>query len=267
MKLRILSDLHIEFHPFAIPAMPDDSATVLVLAGDVGVIYRREELEAFLRDAAARFRAVIYILGNHEYYRGQWPAARASLPSWNLPDNLHVLERDVVRIDDVHFVGATLWTDFDGGSLDTMRAVEHAIHDYHYIDSGAGPAGERIHLRPEAVYEDHRVSLAWLESTLGALHARGETAVLVTHHGFSRRSIHEHFRDNALNGAFVSECADMIKRTAPLLAIHGHVHNSFDYRLGTTRVLVNPRGYTRRDDTQENLAFDPCLGLDLETLS
>ncbi len=266
MKLRILSDLHIEFHPFVIPPLPDDAATTLVLAGDVGVIYRRQELEAFLRAAAARFRAVVYVLGNHEYYRGQWPAARVALQSWGLPANLHVLERDSVEIDGVCFVGATLWTDFDGASLEVMQGAEQSLYDFHYIDTGTGAQGERIHLRSDDVLEDHRGARAWLHETLAALAARGQRTVLVTHHGFALDSIHERFRDNPLNGAFVSDCAALITQTRPLLAIHGHVHNSFDYRLGDTRVIVNPRGYTRRDDTQENPAFDPCLHIDLEEL-
>lgn len=268
MKLRILSDLHIEFYPFAIPRTTEDDQTILILAGDIGVIHQREELESFLRAAAKQFRAVIYVLGNHEFYRGVWPDAQDALRTWNLPDNLHVLERQWVRIDDIIFVGATLWTDFEGGDAHIMEAVENTLNDYHYIRVSPGNDTEECKLKPTMILDDHRRSLAWLDKTLGEFHRRGERCVLVTHHGVSHLSIHDTYRDNPLNGAFVSDCTALIERSRPELAIHGHVHNSFDYRLGRkpneTRVIVNPRGYTRSDDTQENPVFDPVLTIDLE---
>lgn len=267
MKLRILSDLHIEFHPFDIPPMDDDDETVLILAGDIGVIYRAAELESFLREAAARFRAVIYVLGNHEFYRGIWPDAMQALRGWNLPGNIHMLERECVQIDDVVFVGATLWTDFDGEDRSVMQAADQSLNDFHYIRVNAGTDAEADRLKPEHVLDDHNRSRAWLTTTLGALRAQGKRTVLVTHHGISRLSIHESYRDNPLNGAFVSDCVGVLKRTGPELVIHGHVHNSFDYRLatefGSTRIVVNPRGYTQCDATQENALFDPLLTVDL----
>lgn len=267
MKLRILSDLHIEFHPFTIPATDQDQETVLILAGDIGVIYRRDELLSFLRAAARQFRAVIYVLGNHEFYRGIWPDAMDSLRSWALPDNVHVLERQCVRIDDIIFVGATLWSDFDGGDTQAMLAAERTLNDFHYIRIDAGDETEPCRLRAQMLLADFHQSLAWLDATLSEHYSRGERCVLITHHGISRASIHATYRDNALNGAFVSDCAALVQRTRPELAIHGHVHNSFDYRIGSsadsTRVIVNPRGYTRRDNTQENPAFDPLLTIDL----
>lgn len=41
-----------------------------------------------------------------------------------------------------------------------------------------------------------------------------------------------------------------------MLASHGHVHDYFDYALGNTRVLCNPRGYVGIDDGN---GFDPGL--------
>ena len=124
MKLRILSDLHIEFHPFEIPPLKTDRETVLILAGDIGVIHRKTELKSFLRQAAAQFRAVIYVLGNHEFYRGVWPDALQTLRTWHLPDNIHVLERQWVKIDDIVFLGTTFWSDFDNKDPTAMQNAE-----------------------------------------------------------------------------------------------------------------------------------------------
>lgn len=269
MKLRILSDLHIEFHPFAIPALEDDAHTILILAGDIGVIRRGDELLSFLQHAARQFRAVIYVMGNHEYYAGVWPDAANTLLGWDLPANVYVLGRTSVCIDGVVFVGATLWSDFDCGSSDTMQDAAHTLNDFHYIKT-PGASDVPRNLLPQDVLADHQKSLDWLDRTLSIFQAERQPCVLVTHHGVSRLSIHEDYKDNSLNGAFVSACDWLIQKTRPVLVVHGHVHNSFDYYIqgdaGSTRVVVNPRGYTRRDDTQENPSFDPFLTIDLENM-
>ena len=44
------------------------------------------------------------------------------------------------------------------------------------------------------------------------------------------------------------------------LWIHGHVHNNFDYMIGDTRVICNPRGY---EMYQENFEFKPDFEVDI----
>lgn len=267
MKLRILSDLHIEFHPFVIPSLAQDKETVLILAGDIGVVHRRSELQSFLEAAAAQFRAVFYVPGNHEYYAGLWPDAAQHMAQWGLPDTVHVADCDTVVIDDVAFVGATLWSDFDGADPFSMHKAEQLLNDFRYIRVQPSCGGDARSLTASDVLAHHRHSLQWLESELAQQHRAGRKTVLVTHHGFSRRSVHPTYEGNDLNGAFVSDCDDLVSDAAPALAIHGHVHNSFQYtmesRNGPVPVIVNPRGYTRRDDTQENPLFDPLLGVTL----
>lgn len=54
---------------------------------------------------------------------------------------------------------------------------------------------------------------------------------------------------------------------APDLWLHGHVHDSFDYNVGRTRVIANPAGYllnrrfaqTRDEFKFENETFNPNL--------
>lgn len=265
MKLRVLSDLHIEFHPYSIPTMKDDEHTVLILAGDIGVIRHRVELESFLRAAAKQFHAVVYVLGNHEYYGGIWPEAKNQLLKWNLPDNLHVLDRQWVQIHDIIFVGTTLWTDFDKEDAAVMHEADQILNDFYEVYARDEHDQDLSRLRPQQVLDEHKDSLRWLNATLNRFQKQGKRCVVVTHHGVSPLSVHDSYRDNSLNGAFVSDCSELFERTKPELVVHGHVHNSFDYLLGAsaTRVVVNPRGYTRSDETQENPLFDPFLTIDL----
>ena len=66
-----------------------------------------------------------------------------------------------------------------------------------------------------------------------------------------------------INACFVSDLADRIARWQPALWLHGHTHDSFDYRLGATRVVCNPRGYAP-GGVVENACFDPQLVLEVD---
>jgi Icc-related predicted phosphoesterase len=57
-----------------------------------------------------------------------------------------------------------------------------------------------------------------------------------------------------MSAAYVSDLSAVIKKGKPTAWIHGHVHESFDYRVGATRVLCNPHGYA-----SENPSFNPSL--------
>jgi len=84
--------------------------------------------------------------------------------------------------------------------------------------------------------------------------------VVITHHAPSPRSIAGKFRGNPLNPAFASNLEPIIVAHQPVLWIHGHMHDSFDYRISKTRVVCNPRGYF---PNELNPAFDPNFVIQL----
>ena len=124
MLVRYLSDIHLEFGWHELMSLEEDKDTVLVLAGDVGTVAGRhgggmEVLGRFLVDASVRFRAVVYVLGNHEFYNDCFDSARIDLYNKIIElglTNVFLLEDTSVVFDDVAFVGATLWTDYDNGN-------------------------------------------------------------------------------------------------------------------------------------------------------
>jgi len=103
-------------------------------------------------------------------------------------------------------------------------------------------------------------SVAWLDKRF-AEPFDGPT-VVVTHLAPSRGSIAEKFVGSPINAAFVSDLEARIERWQPALWLHGHVHDSFDYRVGKTRVVANPRGYAK-GGVNENRYFDPRLILEV----
>ena len=256
MKLHILSDLHNEFSPF-IP--PDTDADVVILAGDIGVgTAGMTWAEHFIE------KPTIYVAGNHEYYSGDIESDPARFRATAAELGIHFLDCATQVLDDVRFIGATLWTNFElGTSSDreverAMRAAHRAMNDFRTIALGA----RRFQpLDAVALFEQ---AVAFIAGEL-AKPFDGKT-VVVTHHSPSPKSVHPRFKGDAINGAFSSDLEYLMQRpNAPVLWIHGHTHDSFDYVVGgRTRVVANPRGYTSWHHTgdssdQENALFNPGL--------
>ena len=70
-KFQIVSDLHIEYRNDQIPEPLDyitPTAEILILAGDIGSLYKYKQLVGFLEKLCVYFKYVVYIPGNHEFY-------------------------------------------------------------------------------------------------------------------------------------------------------------------------------------------------------
>jgi Icc-related predicted phosphoesterase len=249
MKLHVLSDLHVEFGDFAVP---DVGADAVVMAGDTHVGNRglRWVLDQDLN------LPVIYVLGNHEFYREKFPALIGNVQKGAAGTNVHVLENDVVELGGFRFFGATLWSDMDlfGDVLAAMAAAARGVNDYHQIRSSY--SNQR--LSPEETVAWHRQSVNKLIEFLES--GDPERSIVVTHSCPSIQSIPERFQDHRLAPAFASNMEDIILDYQPRLWIHGHTHDSFDYTIGKTRIVCNPRGYVPNASNPE---FDPGLTIKL----
>jgi Icc-related predicted phosphoesterase len=248
MRLRILSDIHLEFTPYT---PPEVEADVVILAGDIGTGVQG------VRWARERFgdARVLYVPGNHEYYGEAFPQLIDEMRKEAEGSRVMVLNDDDLEIDGVRFLGSTLWTDFDlYGNIASAEALAAAqLEDYRRIR--LSPRLRR--LRPSDTIHAHTVSRRWLERRIAEKPGR---TVVITHHAPSTRSIDPRYIGHHYNPAFVSNLDEMITRSGAMLWIHGHIHTSFDYRLGSTRVLCNPRGYPDEPDT----GFNPKLLIDLD---
>jgi hypothetical protein len=163
------------------------------------------------------------------------------------------VENDEVIVGNVRFIGATLWTDYalfgEGYVPLAMHAAGDGLNDHRRITWTKEPWAR---FRPQEALLLHRRSRAFIETALAKPFA-GAT-VVVTHHAPHPRSVHPRYGDDLLSAAFVSDLTAVIEAGQPQMWVHGHVHNSFDYRIGATRIIANPHGYGT-----ENAAFDPIL--------
>lgn len=225
MKINFLSDLHLEFGD----DVPSPEGDVLILAGDITTRVKQKHIDWI---NSLKFEHILYVMGNHEFYRGSVEKVIAETKSL-VAKNVHVLENETVKIDGVNFHGATLWTDFDKANPISMELAEGGMNDYRAIRK----ENYAYRWRPVDALNAHRASVAYLKMNV----RKGD--VVVTHMAPSFQSIHPDFRTSRLNGCYASDLEDFMLDRQPELWFHGHVHRAMDYFVGDTRVLCNPRGY------------------------
>ncbi|CAN7344874.1 metallophosphoesterase [Bosea sp. LjRoot9] len=257
MRLLVISDLHLELGPFDLPSdIPDFD--VAVFAGDIS----RPATSALTwikmqREGLLKGRPAVFVPGNHEFYcveiesalrEGQLAAAQLGV---------HMLAPGEVRMGDVRFIGATLWTNYEllGDPVGAMRDARRQMNDHELISISID--GAPVRLEPKHALDLHRRDLEFIERHL-AEPFEGAT-VVVTHHAPHPGSVQPKYRGDGLSPAFASDLTRVIERYQPVLWIHGHDHGSHDYWVGRTRILSNQAGYTKRGGGRENPSFDPRL--------
>jgi Icc-related predicted phosphoesterase len=255
MRLQVFSDLHADVRP---PRPIEVAAGIdaVVVAGDT--CEGAERGFALLRQIVPMQIPIIAVMGNHEYYRSCLPdelgEARRVAPLYGV----HLLEDSVVVLGGVRIVGCTMWTDYaifcEANIARAMRAASDGLNDHRRITWAKTPDWRRF--RPAEALMLHKRSRGFLEGEL-ARPFDGAT-VVVTHHAPHPRSMHSRYGSDLLSAAYVSDLTAVIEAGQPSLWVHGHVHESFDYRVGATRVVCNPHGYGA-----ENPKFDPGLVLEV----
>ena len=84
----------------------------------------------------------------------------------------------------------------------------------------------------------------------------------MTHHASSKVSAAARWKNDPLTACYASDLEWLLSENISL-SVHGHMHDSSDYILNGTRVVCNPRGYSRRVGQQENAAFDDNLIIEI----
>jgi Icc-related predicted phosphoesterase len=302
MKIAICSDLHLEFGD--INLQNTENANVLILGGDICVAAdlgrpdphnimegaRSNRITDFFIRCSFQFPHVICIMGNHEHYNGDFATSGNKIKSMlesNMLSNVYLLDKEIKTIDDVTFVGGTLWTDMNKEDSLTLFHVKQGMNDFRCVKNGdrmvtrtvpiyelnpnytedgknggkysKNEAGYAIKIADKKVQEpstfspedavvDHRKMVGYIQSVIEGKF--DQKFVVVGHHAPSRLSTHPRYKnDTLMNGAYSSSLDDFIVDHPQIkLWTHGHTHEDFDYMVGSTRVICNPRGYAKYED-------------------
>ena len=267
LRFRVASDIHNEFGKLILPKTANEQDSILLLAGDICNATKRMTFTGFFQEMCERFRAVVYIFGNHEFYDGSIDTARSSfirrleLDCKDLgtfyPDNLHILENQTIDFDDVRIIGATLWTSFRNGNPIIMNEARTYMNDYALIRTGGKDGYDRL-LRPEDIFEKWWESDRYIWDQLDIARKDGKKVVFLTHHAPCQASCEGFYGES--NEFYANHYEYRLEQNGPDLIVHGHVHMKRDYVVGKTRVVCNPRGYKGHE---EMTGFDPLFELEL----
>ena len=243
MRLLIYSDLHLEFSGFDALRSGYDA---VVLAGDIDVGC---EGVKWAIDSFADV-PVFYVFGNHEFYHCEITETKRQSRELAAGTNVHLLDDDAVAIDDIDFIGGTLWTDFGlgGNTAQNMDEAEYWMNDYRQI---------RYHDEKLTSGDTQRFHYKTREhlQTSFADDASPRKRIVVTHHAPSARSLTGERITDDIGFAYASELDDWVEKSGASIWIHGHTHESVDYQIGSTRVFSNPRGYSSSRNESGNAKF------------
>ena len=290
MKIAVTSDVHLEFGDLDLHN--EENADVLILGGDIFVaedcknfglvdeqimaatpsmLARGERYYNFLKRCSERFPQVILIMGNHEHYHGDY-AETANVIHTLVGEfsNIHFLDKEWRIINGVLFFGGTLWTDMNNEDPTTLSYIAGIMNDYRGVQNSAKMVTYRVpdmtkedsdawtfkerpaQFRPEDSVEDHYAFRRALDEVL-ELHP-DLPVVVCGHHAPSKASTHPRYKSEVImNGAYSTNLDDFIlDRRQIKLWTHGHTHEDFDYMIGTTRIVCNPRGYDGYEEKADN---------------
>ena len=266
MKIRVISDLHLECCEQG-HGVPDlGKGDVLILGGDIlcarhfkknGPLHK--VYDDFLQKCVKNFDEVLYINGNHEFY-GYNVEGPFDVLAEHLPKEIHYLENDYVKIEDWVFLCCTLWTDFRNENPLEMMEASRYLNDYKTIRIGSNYRK----LNPDDTLKFHKKSKQFLIEKLEQF--KNDKVWVLTHHGPSYQSVHPKYRSAGIaNGAYVSDLDDLILNNPQIKYwSHGHTHETLDYMIGDCRVVCNPRGYYNGYNNADlNINFDPNFEVEL----
>ena len=114
MKLQIMSDLHFEMHADGgaqfIRQLDPTGVDLLVLAGDITMAQQYGELESVFKPLASKYRRILYVPGNHEYYKSspKQVAENLAMLARNVP-GVVIPWNEAVVIGGRRFFAGTMW--------------------------------------------------------------------------------------------------------------------------------------------------------------
>ena len=261
MKVKLLSDLHLEFQDEGefLPGEGD----VLILAGDICTasdLGRKGKLskryKKFFNRCVESYNKIFYVLGNHEHYNFIFDKTEDVIRE-NIPEGITLLQDQSEFYNGWHFVGSTMWAGFEDANIVSMSECQSGMNDYRCVHINKN--NQFTQLTPIHTLQAHIESVKWFNQCLPTLNG---PVFMITHHAPSYRSF-DGYREEGVMGAYATPMESFIEKHPSIKFWgHGHIHSTSNYMIGNCNVVSNPRGYFKYET---NIAFDEEMSLDLES--
>jgi len=232
LKFQIASDLHIEENDsdyintekYITPVAP-----ILILPGDIGNLYKKSQLYNFLEELCEKFLAVIYVPGNHEYYKIKY---EVPLPFYKLNfilkefeeklENLYILRQDCLEINGIIFAGCTLWSKYILAYLPKFIVRINGFSKDYYNS---------------LYYRD----LKFIKKVINYCSKNNKKLVMITHH-VPTYKIDTNKKKDKYASLYFSNLDYILESDKIHTWICGHIHYNFDIKISTTRLVCNQKG-------------------------
>jgi predicted phosphodiesterase len=229
LQLQIMSDLHIELlkedpniEDYIIP-----KTDILVLAGDIGKIYKYDQLKIFLEKLSVKFKHILYVLGNHEFYRinnieeKEIEELIQDVENMKIK-NLHILNRNSVIIQNICIIGCTLWSNAIIPIPKFIVRIKKMNNKYY----------NTLHLK----------DLNYIQYMINYCKNNKLKLVVITHHCPTYKLLENKENDDYIS-LYGSHLDHLLKNENIHTWIFGHNHKNFDYITENgTRLVSNQKG-------------------------
>ena len=236
------SDLHLEFAPAPESFFVPDPEPVLILAGDITTVRHLKQDIPFFEKAAKHWQKVFYVLGNHEFYGGEFSdrAIHDFRTALAPIENLTLLENGCEEFEGVRYIGTTLWTDYTPkdrpgnpmAQIEAIATAETRMADFRVIKGFSGMRSVAWHQR----------ALEFLKEALDGMDTG--PAVIISHHG-PLYELNEAHQGSVISPAFVSDLGglDWLWKDNLMAWVYGHLHTNICLTHRQTKIVANCRGY------------------------
>lgn len=245
MKVRLLSDLHLNRNNNKYLPIYKNDNVLTIIAGDVS-----NDINMTKTWLENNFKNVIFIEGNHIATSDNNKYSLKKLYSkykktFPINSNYCFLQNNYKVIDDYVFVGCTLWTDFSFVNTNNDNPWQTAIDYFDHSPTGKtffrNWLGKKCHAHPKYFKKEFNKSIKFLKKTFKKFHDK--KIFLIIHHPPSPQAIVKKYADWKYLSTTIVDIEPLIKNNPQIKYIlHGHVHQSWNYNIGSTKVYCNPLG-------------------------
>lgn len=260
-KIFYSSDLHLEYQdpesvdsPFYLyenPEMVDVyKNSYLVLAGDICQIYEKKKFQLFFDLITRKFKAIIYVTGNHEYHRIVYSDILINEGVYRY-ENVYFLQNDFIEFpeDEIRFYGTTLWSKLDPNRENNIITQNYGS-DFKSIKNH-DPLSKSFYITRKGTAKLFEKQFTNLKFDL--TNQSNIKTIVVTHHTPLMEIIQPWINLNEkkftpIASLYASDLKSELINLDFDYWIFGHSHSTYQYELElknnkTAKFMSNPYGY------------------------
>lgn len=215
---------------------------ILCICGDLGeryegILWIQKVLKLFPQ------LRIVYTPGNHEFYESNIDILTYDLYQIGQEiDRLFILDGKYIFehiIENIHFIGAPLWTDFNNNSCTIKNEVQRQLNDYKAIRS----TNDFKLITSERILNEHYIQK---KNIFKKLEKCTGISIVLTHHSPILLDI------SKINNLTYGYCSDLVDnlnnlQNLPKYWLSGHTHQShvkdITFSKGIVQFISNQMGY------------------------